>query len=83
MANSQPIEQYYVPPAPVVITYTLEFEEEAARIFYGLSYKDYADLPGNPEWAKEGISKCYVLQYYRYSKLVQSVSDYASANSKG
>lgn len=80
MANNQPIENFYMPPSAVKISYSIEFEEESARILYGLSRKDYETLPGTPDWSFGGISKCHVLQFYRMNKLMQAVAEYAQYN---
>ena len=50
----------------------LQFEEIQACVELGITYEHYLTLPGSPIWltAEQPMSKCDVIMWYRYRKIV-------------
>lgn len=57
------------------VTAELQFEETQACVELGITYAHYLTLPGSPIWLDEQtpMSKCDVIMWYRYRKIVPSV----------
>jgi hypothetical protein len=71
-----------LPPAPVKIEFALALEEHQARIFSGLTAREYMDLPGVTRYCDEAnpVSKSDVLAVYRLNKLIAAIE--ADVNAK-
>ncbi len=82
--NKMDIMKYPLPKAKATINYSLDFEEQEARIFAGLSLKEYDELPGVPEWCTEDqpLSKSEILVLYRLHNQMNAVRDDLSTKKK-
>ena len=80
--DGSPIDDYQFRPQVATITYTLAYELEQARLFAGLTMKEFDLMPGTPEWctAQTGWrSKCHILTLYRMSNNIPAVAQDAAA----
>jgi hypothetical protein len=74
--NGYPIDDYTYLKAPAAVTYTLEYEMQAARVEMGLSLAEFDGLPGNSCWSDPDnptLSKSDVLIIYRRNKAIPAV----------
>lgn len=69
------IKRYPLPNSPLTIDYTLDFEEQQARVFAGLGLEEYMRLPGAPRWRgnEHMLSKSEVLVLYRMNRRIDAV----------
>jgi hypothetical protein len=78
--NGAPIDDYAIRAPAAMITTTLEFEEEQARIAAGLTMEAYGALPGIPVWCGAGErSKAHILIWYRMSQRIPAAANDAQA----
>lgn len=80
--NGYPIDDYTYLKAPASVTYTLEYEMQAARVEMGLTLAEFDALPGNPCWVdvdNPTLSKSDILIIYRRNKAIPSVMSDAQA----
>ena len=80
-ANGRTIRDYPLPKASVAIRYSIEFEEQEARIFAGMSLQEFNRMPGTPEWCDDmnPLSKADVVVLYRMHGLIGAVQEHAAA----
>lgn len=79
--NGSNIRSYPFPKSPIQITMEMEFEEQEARIFAGLTLQEYDQLPGGSRWcdAKHPMSKSQIVAMYQLHKLINLVRDHVSS----
>ena len=83
--NRQDIRNYPLPRGRIVFRYSLEYEEQEARISYGLSPDEYDKLPGCSWWCDKDhpISKSEVIAMWRLRRLMAAVEEHARQPKKG
>jgi hypothetical protein len=78
--NGAPWNDYNFKPAAAKITYTLEYECEAARIYAGIPIAEWDAMPGTRLWlANGGRSKCDIVVLFRMSNFIPSAANDAQA----
>lgn len=79
--NGAPADDYNFKPAAASITYTLEYECEAARVFAGIPIAEWNTMPGTRQWIPPtgGRCKCDILMLYRMSNLIPAASQDAQS----
>jgi hypothetical protein len=76
--NGNPIDDYTFKPAAATITYTLDYEQEQARIYAGMSIAEWDVLPGTQMWIdpeQGGRSKCDLIVLYRMSNEIPAAAN--------
>jgi hypothetical protein len=79
--NGSPADSYNFKPAAATISYSLEYECEAARVFANIPIAEWTVMPGTREWIPPtgGRCKCDILILYRMSNFIPAVSNDAQA----
>lgn len=76
--------RYPLPHLPATIEYTLDFEEQEARVYAGLSLVEYEQMPGNMEWCTpdQPMSKAELIVLRRLHLQVAQVQQHLSNKKK-
>lgn len=79
MVNGRPIREYQLPKTNVTVSYSIELEEQEARMFAGIGIAEYETMPGTPDWCDENypLSKSDVIVMYRMHHLIAAVQEHA------
>lgn len=79
--NGAPADDYRFQPAAASITYTLEYESEAARIFAVIPIAEWMIMPGTRQWIPPdgGRCKCDILILYRMSNFIPAAASDAQS----
>lgn len=79
--NGSPADDYSFRPAAATITYTLDYECEAARIYANIPISEWDRMPGTRQWIPPtgGRCKCDILILYRMSNFIPAASSDAQA----
>lgn len=73
-ADQRHIEDFPMERGTVNISYNMSFALEEARVSAGIDLETWNKMPGTPIWmtADQPYSKCHVLVWWRYRKLIEA-----------
>jgi hypothetical protein len=84
IVNNKDAKQYvFANKSSKKIATSAALEHQLARSWYGLSHEAFEQLPGNPDWARDGeLSKADVIAAYRAHRLLEAISNDAQMKRK-
>ncbi len=82
-ADGRPISDYRFQKPPILITYSLAYELEQARLYAGIPFQEWVDMPGSPVWCRGNQqSKAEILVLYRMQNYIRAVAEDATTKKK-
>jgi hypothetical protein len=80
--NGRKASEYAFKPSAALITYSMAYEEEQARLFAGISIPEWDAMPGSQVWIDPDIGgrcKAEIIMLYRMNNWIPAASQDVTA----